>query len=537
MLGIALSATTAGAVLHVAAGQRALIDDAGQPFLMVGDTAWSLMAQLTQPEAEFYLQNRRDKGFNLVLVSLIERHFSSNPPANAYGALPFTGAPFATPNEAYFAHADQVITAAGQNGITVLLAPVYLGFACGSEGWCAEVEAASTGDMRAWGRFLGARYQAFDNIVWLIGGDADPTPVRAKLLEVVAGIREFDTVHLITAHNQPGSTAVDEWPGEGWLKVNNVYTYGTALYVDTNGAYQASPTIPFFLVESAYENERDVTAQQLRAQSYWTVLSGGIGHIFGNCPIWQFGYSNVWCGLTNWQAQLDGTGSVGMKHFQRLFTSRNWDRLVPDLAHTVLTSGYGTYGQLDYAMAASATDGTSVIAYLPTRRAVVVDTRGLAGSSVHAWWYNPGAGTAVDVGVLAEGLSPFTPPVDGDWVLVVDDASLGWPAPGEAAIITPSPGVRNGAAVFALQPSNPNPFLDTTTWHYSLGRSAQVHIALYNVAGALVRTLVSEQQPAGSHAVSWDGCGEGGARASAGVYFCRLQTPDGERVRKVVLTH
>jgi hypothetical protein len=528
------SIAVASAALHVSPDGRRLVDQSGEPFLMVGDTAWSLMVQLTLPEADIYLQNRRDKGFNLVLVNLIEHQFASNAPENAYGVPPFSGAAFATPNESYFAHADQVIATAAQYGIVVLLAPVYLGFGCGSEGWCAEVQAASAADMRQWGRFLGARYRSFDNIVWLIGGDTDPSPVQDKLGEVVAGIHEFDTVHLITTHNQPGSMAVTEWPGEGWLKLNNVYTYDSTLYVDTQDAYQTTPTVPFFLVESAYENERNSTWQELRAQSYWTVLSGGIGHIFGNCPIWHFGYSAGWCGLTDWQTQLDNNGSVNMMYFQRLFRSRHWDRLVPDLGHTVMTAGYGTWGQPNYATTATASDGTSIIAYLPDRRPVTVNSTALSGSSVRAWWYDPGEGTATSVGVFPEGPRTYSPPVDGDWVLVLDDAALDWPAPGEPLGTVAAP-AADTSTMLGLEPNDPNPFAGSTTLRYALGRDTHVRIAIYNLAGARVRTLVSAEQSAGKHSVTWDGRTDRGTRASAGVYFCRLQTAYGERSRKLVL--
>ena len=46
--------------------------------------------------------------------------------------------------------------------------------------------------------------------------------------------------------------------------------------------------MPFFLMESAYENEHDAGEQRLRAQAYQAILSGAMGHLFGNNPIWHF---------------------------------------------------------------------------------------------------------------------------------------------------------------------------------------------------------------------------------------------------------
>src|SRR4029078_998794 len=87
---------------------------------------------------------------------------------------PFTGANFTTPNETYFAHVDSVLNKAAQKGMTEILFPIYLGYQCGDQGWCAEIQAASTADMQSWGRYVGNRYKNFDNLIWGIGGHADP---------------------------------------------------------------------------------------------------------------------------------------------------------------------------------------------------------------------------------------------------------------------------------------------------------------------------------------------------------------------------
>ena len=228
----------------------------------------------------------------MVNVNLIEHNFSSNAPKNYYGDSPFTGKSFTTPNEVYFDHADYVIQAAAQRGIVVLLYPLYLGYECGREGWCEEVKAASIIDMRTWGRYVGDRYKNFDNIVWCIGGDTDPTQVKNKALECIKGIRENDSLHLFTAHNQPNSMAIDPWSEQSWININNVYSYKIALYEDCKKAYYLSPAMAYFMTESAYENEHKSSQRRLRSEAYWPVLCGAIGYIYGNCPVWHFG-SNV----------------------------------------------------------------------------------------------------------------------------------------------------------------------------------------------------------------------------------------------------
>src|SRR5262245_32692305 len=52
--------------LRTEAGRRHLLDASGQPFLLHGDTAWSLIADLTREEADIYLADRHARGFNTI---------------------------------------------------------------------------------------------------------------------------------------------------------------------------------------------------------------------------------------------------------------------------------------------------------------------------------------------------------------------------------------------------------------------------------------------------------------------------------------
>jgi hypothetical protein len=419
--------------LMVGSDGHHLTDQRGRPFLMIGDAAWSLVAQLPLEDAEAYLAGRQVLGFNTVLVSLLEHKYAANAPANASGASPFTGRAFTTPNETYFAHADSLIGLAAARDMLVLLAPLYLGNGCRDQGWCAEVQAASAAVLTAWGRYIGDRYGNDPNIIWVIGGDTDPTPVRSKVLAFVSGLRSADSTHLMTAHNGPEQMAVQPWRGERWVGVNNVYSYSASLYEGGLAAYGIRPAVPYFLVESAYENDPGVTPQQLRAQSYWTLLAGGMGHVFGNCPMWHFGGAppGRWCSRSDWREALSSDGSFDMRRFGSLFSARHWHLLVPDTARRALTEGRGRSGQADHALAAYASDSSSIIAYLPTTRTVTVSGAVLAGGTMTAWWFAPGTGRTTPIGVFPTATSQrFTPPSEGDWVLVVDSERFGFPPPG-----------------------------------------------------------------------------------------------------------
>jgi hypothetical protein len=82
----------------------------------------------------------------------------------------------------------------------------------------------------------------------------------------------------------------------------------------------------------------------------------------------------------------------------------------------------------------------------------------------------------------------------------------------------------------------PNPFQSLTEISYVLPRSEPVRIAVHDVRGRLVRTLVAgETEPAGPHHVAWNGRDESAARVAPGVYLVVLRTADGARSWRVVM--
>lgn len=315
-----------------------------------------------------------------------------------------------------------MIRRAGANGLFVLLAPVYLGYTGLDEGFYDEVMANGPEKCLAYGRFLGQRYRDFDNIIWVMGGDRDPGPAREHVDLVAYGIRESDRRHLMTAHCHSESSPIEQFPGS-WLSVSSSYAY-EIVHQRLTWDYERKPVMPLFLIESVYEGEHNSSEVQVRRQAYWAVLCGEFGHVMGNLPIWSFN--------PGWQAAMDAPGSVALMHWGRLFRSRPWYDLVPDSDHKVVTGGVGEYWGNDYLAAGASADGATVIAYLPSARTVTVDLAKLAKGRANAWWFDPRSGRAESAGSFAaEGSRQFTPPGEGDWVLVLDDAARMLPPPGQ----------------------------------------------------------------------------------------------------------
>jgi hypothetical protein len=418
--------TTASFPLRLKRGERYLVDSRGQPFLIHGDAAWSLLVQLKRDEVDDYLEDRVARGFNALLVNLIEHMFADHPPHNAYGHRPFRSpGDFGTPDEQYFAHVDWVIGRAEQKGLLVLLVPAYLGYQGDEEGWYTELLANGSDRLRAYGRYLGKRYRKFSNILWVYGGDYSP-PDRNVVQAIAEGIREFDHVALGSAHCSPETSAIEYWGAQEWLQVNSAYTY-QPVYLAALREYSVAP-IPFFLLESTYENERDITTRQLRIHAYHALLSGAAGHVFGNNPIWHFDGPGIFPTSLTWRQALDGSGSRSMTHVWNLFAQRHWWTLEPDIDNTILTDGLGTgHGR---AVAARSNDRSFAIVYIPAPPTVQIDLGQLAGPRIAARWYDPTNGnysSATGFLTPAVGRRSFRPPGlnysrDLDWVLVLDSA-------------------------------------------------------------------------------------------------------------------
>jgi hypothetical protein len=81
-----------------------------------------------------------------------------------------------------------------------------------------------------------------------------------------------------------------------------------------------------------------------------------------------------------------------------------------------------------------------------------------------------------------------------------------------------SPGDPAIPLAFFIEQNYPNPFNPSTTIRYGLPAAAEVTVAVFDVLGREVATLVEGRQAAGVHAVGWDA-----SHAASGLYLCRIQ--------------
>jgi hypothetical protein len=405
--------------LQVSTNHRYLVDQQQKPFLYHADTAWAIMTRLTKAEAQEYLEDRKNKGFTAIHMHAITKEAGGM--TNREAENPFEPEEDITkPNEAYWQHVDYVLNAAKSRGLLVVMSAAWLRWGGDdTEGWRNQVDNHSA---RIYGRFLGKRYKSFNNLMWVLCGDSNPEEKEDAIREMANGIREYAPQQLLTCHGAPENASAVYFHNDAWLGFNLAYTYGHVYEQVIEEYNRSAPIRPLILGEGAYETEHEAGPDRIRYQAYWAMLSGAAGHAYGHGSIWKF--------ASDWREALDADGAKQMVYLKKLFASRPWYKLVPEQTHTVLTSGYGKFGDDDYATAAITDDGSLMLTYLPTHRTVTVNLSKLK-PIVTARWFDPTNGkysTIEGSPYVNRGKQKFTPPQDNsagdsDFVLVLNAQS------------------------------------------------------------------------------------------------------------------
>ncbi|WP_164019534.1 DUF4038 domain-containing protein [Pyxidicoccus trucidator] len=472
--------TLADYPIKASADQRLLVTATGAPFRYVADTPWALPSKLSQADVKAYFDDRQAKGFNTVQVMLLP--MLSQWTKNFYGDEPFNGrnpaspaiSPVATTDPTdtsgydYWDHVEWVIDEAGRRGIQVGAAVSWYGY--GGRDWRPYM---TTSAATAYGTFLGQRFGGKPHLFWILGGDNNPvgdaaavpagmdTSDRVEATNAMANaIRANEAVrHLMSYHAKRRTSSATYFASQAWHTVHFAYSAeNTHSNVLTD--YNRTPVRPVVMPEAYYDARTGtpiLDRRRLRAQAWWSYLSGAVG--------FAYGHENVWDMDSAWKP---GLGAASATDIQRLHTFLNGYRthlLRPDhrSGNTVklLSTGYGsstTNGGLDFGVSATASDGSFGLAYLPTTRSdLVVNLAALGSSSVTLSWWNPGVGGAkTPIGTFAgTGTRALTWPSGySDAVLVVERAGT-----------TPPP----GSLYRAINLGGPALTIDGRSWEASSG--------------------------------------------------------------------
>jgi hypothetical protein len=102
--------------------------------------------------------------------------------------------------------------------------------------------------------------------------------------------------------------------------------------------------------------------------------------------------------------------------------------------------------------------------------------------------------------------------------------------------VSTTPNLETLPGKFALYPAYPNPFNPNTSISYELPTDGMVYLAIYDVMGRKVSTLVSSKiQRAGYHHVTWNATNNLGQSVAAGMYIYTIQSGKFRQTKKMIL--
>ncbi|MBN1184861.1 MAG: glycoside hydrolase family 140 protein [Bacteroidales bacterium] len=431
--------------LKVSENGRFFQDEDGNPFFYLGDTGWLLLSKLNREDAEKYLEDRKEKGFNVIQVMVLHNLSLTN----VYGDSALINHNVATPAVTkgsdfadsaqydYWDHVDFIVDLAAQKGLYMGLVPVWGGNVKGGHVTLEEAKEYAT--------FLAKRYKKKSNVIWLNGGDIMGSDSIEIWNAIGNTINDIDDNHLITFHPR-GRTSSSWWfHNEPWLDFN-MFQSGHRRYDqdDTERAYgednwnyieedyALTPVKPTLDGEPSYEqilqglhdtaqpywNESDV-----RRYAYWSVFAGGAGFTYGHNAIMQFHKQTDTSGSFGvkhtWQEALNHPGAGQMQHLKKLILSKPYFERIPD--QSLLTEDNGE--KYERVIATRGQDYAFLYTY--TGFPFKVNLGRIKGDKIKTSWYSPREGTTIPADTLINrGVAGFDPPGASapgmDWVLIME---------------------------------------------------------------------------------------------------------------------
>lgn len=431
--------------LKVDEGGRYLKHENGTPFFWLGETGWLMPQRLNRDEVEYYLEQCKQKGYNVIQIQVM----NGIPSMNIYGQWSLTdGFNFKNIDKkgvyGYWDHMDYIIKTAEKKGI-------YIGMVCV---WGTPVSKGlvSEKDAQAYGKFLGDRYKNNPNIIWFIGGDIRGDVQTAVWTTLARTIKSSDKNHLMTFHPRGRTTSATWFNNEEWLDFNMFQSghrrYGQRfgdgdytikenteednwLYVEKSFAMK--PLKPTIDGEPIYEeipqglhNPKEPLwkANDVRRYAYWSVFAGSFGHTYGNNSVMQMltnGVGGAYGATKPWYDALKDPGMNQMNYLKNLMLTFPFFDRVPDQSVIAGTNG-DRYERI------IATRGKDyLLVYNYTNRPAQIDLTKISGTKKKAWWYSPVNGQLDYAGEFDNKVTEFINDsgyrAGNDMVLIVTDAS------------------------------------------------------------------------------------------------------------------
>ncbi len=406
-------------LLRMSPGHRNVVHADGTPFILVGDTAWSLPWRGTTDAVTVYARDRQGKGFDAVLVMSLCPDRGARGPRDRVSVGGFdvafedlTNSHLNQINIQYFQYMDELMSILVEHGIVPVYQPVFQGY--GWKGLSTLGRTAVPAEYARYCRYLVARFGARP-AMWLVGADGTG---REPCVE--AGGKE---VHTWDAYGQP--TGIHYGPQDRVCNAHQDADWLDFQWCQTGhgGAHNVSkvsvmhdnlPTKAAANGEPTYEG----IARTNRATGWWqgneawsNLTAGGtMGVVYGVAALWQWklfpdepGWPAWALDPVDWRQALNKEGSRYVGFVHRAFADYDFLDITK---HADLAGG----------APCAAIPGKFYVVYLENGGAVSVS--GLQ-SRLPFRWFNPRTGVWVAGGRTSTATWNTCAPGTGPWVLFV----------------------------------------------------------------------------------------------------------------------
>ncbi|WP_258105743.1 glycoside hydrolase family 140 protein [Marinoscillum sp. MHG1-6] len=433
--------------IKISENQRFFQYDDGEPFFWLGDTGWLIFKKLDRGEIIKYLDDRKDKGYNVIQVMLLH-----NVDVESFqGDKALVDNNVATPNVTegddpndpeqydYWDHVAFAVEMAQERDMFMACVPVW--------GTPVSNDNVTVDEAKDYASFLANRFKDYPNIIWLNGGDIRGDDHQEVWLQIGATLDSLDDQHLITFHPR-GRTMSSEWfHDESWLDFNmfqsghrnydqdtayDSHRFGPDNWKYISVEYNKQPTKPTLDGEPSYEGIphglHDTTevywnADDIRRYAYWSVFAGGAGFTYGHNAVMQFyraedNGNRAFGAREFWIEGLNHPGAGQMEHLKTLMLSKPYFERIPDQG-LIVNQGE----RYDYIVGTKGEQYAMIYTY--TGRDMEVNMGRIKGNEIKASWFDPRSGTITEAGVFQNrDTATFDPPGEpkegNDWVLILE---------------------------------------------------------------------------------------------------------------------
>jgi hypothetical protein len=387
-----------GAVKHMP-GKFYLTYDDGTPFFWMGCTAWNGAMKSTKSDWDFYLEDRRNKKYNVIQFVTTQWRGGDS---NRDGDIAFTGSGRIEVNPVFFKKLDERVDRINEYGLVaspVLLwaLPSVTGREL-SPGYYLPVDEAAK-----LASYIVARYQG-NHVVWTLGGDGRYFGEFEDRWKAI-GQRVFNDIDHAPATLHPhGSSYIgDIFASESWYSImgyQSSHNYSQSVVDFINRKEVANDwskirPMPNINMEPLYENIHDhQTPENVRNAIWWSLFATPVAGItYGANGIWPWVEEDggpilnhrtaPW--TVSWKNSLNLPVSQEMEYLYEFVDQFSWWELYPDSELLQEQPGDETYDA--FAGVLANRDRSLIMAYVPKNGSISL--RNLTDFSYDAQWFNP----------------------------------------------------------------------------------------------------------------------------------------------------